>query len=121
MMLTLYKGLNFDGVNSFPNITTKATFDTYLTGKEQYSQSITYNRIGDPILLNLDYDTAVGYGYGCIDTGTKKYFIIPDSISVNENNRVYLSYSVDWYTTLKYESEITFGRSHLIKVLMLTH
>jgi hypothetical protein len=115
MMLTLYKGLNFDGVNSFPNITDQATFDTYLTGKEEYSQTITYNRIGDPILINTDYDTAVSYGYGCIDTGTKKYFIIPDSVTVNENNRVYLSYNVDWLTTLKYESEISFGRSHLIK------
>ena len=115
MMLTLYKGLNFDGVNSFPNITNQATFDTYLTGKEEYSQSIIYNRIGDPILINTDYDTAVSYGYGCIDTGTKKYFIIPDSISVNENNRVYLQYSVDWYTTLKYDNAISFGRSHLIK------
>lgn len=115
MMLTLYQNLNFDGVNSFPHIVDKATFDTYLADKEQYSQSITYNRIGDPILINTDYDTAVGYGYGCIDTGTKKYFIIPDSITVNENNRVFLQYSVDWFTTLKYESEITFGRSHLIK------
>lgn len=115
MMLTLYKGLNFDGVNSFPNITDQATFDTYLTGKEQYSQTITYNRIGDPILINTDYDTAVSYGYGCIDTGTKKYFIIPDSLSVNENNRVYLAYSVDWLTTLKYDNAISFGRSHLIK------
>ena len=113
--LRLYKGVSFDGVNSFPHITTKSAFDSYLTGKQQYSQAITYNRIGDPILINLDYDTAVGYGYGCIDTGSKKYFIIPDSISVNENNRVYLSYSVDWYTTLKYDNAISFGRAHLIK------
>ena len=115
MRLVLYKNLDFDGVNTFPHIENKATFDTYLAGKEQYNQSITYNRIGDPILLNIDYDTAIGYGYGCIDTDTKKYFIIPDSINVNENNRVYLSYSVDWFTTLKYDNEITFGRSHLIK------
>ena len=115
MMLTLYQNLNFDGVNSFPNITDKATFDTYLTGKEEYSQSITYNRIGDPILINLDYNTAVSYGYGCIDTGTKKYFIIPDSVTVNENNRVFMAYSVDWFTTLKYDNAISFGRSHLIK------
>ena len=113
--LTLYKGVSFDGVNSFPHITAKSAFDGYLAGKQQYSQSITYNRIGDPILINLDYDTAVGYGYGCLDTGTKKYFIIPDSVSVNENNRVFLQYSVDWYTTLKYDNAISFGRVHLTK------
>ena len=113
--LTLYKGVAFDGVNSFPHITSKTAFDTYLAGKQQYSQDIHFNRIGEPILINEGYDTAIGYGYGCIDTGSKKYFIIPDSISVNENNRVYLSYSVDWYTTLKYDSKISFGRSHLIK------
>ena len=113
--LTLYKGVNFDGVNSFPHITTKSAFDSYLTGKQQYSQAINFNRIGDTILINLDYDTAVGYGYGCIDTGSKKYFIIPDSVSVNENNRVYLQYSVDWYTTLKYDNAISFGRVHLTK------
>ena len=115
MRLTLYKGVSFDGVNSFPHITAKSAFDGYLAGKQQYSQSITYNRIGDPILINLDYDTAVGYAYGCIDTGSKKYFIIPDSVSVNENNRVYLQYSVDWYTTLKYDNAISFGRVHLTK------
>ena len=115
MRLTLYKGVSFDGVNSFPHITAKSAFDGYLAGKQQYSQSITYNRIGDPILINLDYDTAVGYGYGCIDTGNRKYYIIPDSISVNENNRVYMAYSVDWYTTLKYDSAISFGRVHLTK------
>ena len=115
MRLALYKNLDFDGVNAFPHIVDKATFNTYLAGKEQYSQPITYNRIGDPILINTDYDTAIGYGYGCIDTGAKKYFIIPDSITVNENNRVYLQYSVDWFTTLKYDNAISFGRSHLIK------
>lgn len=115
MRLTLYKGVSFDGVNSFPHITAKSAFDGYLAGKQQYSQSITYNRIGDTILINLDYDTAVGYGYGCIDTGSKKYFIVPDSVSVNENNRVYLQYSVDWYTTLKYDNAISFGRAHLVK------
>lgn len=113
--LTLYKGVAFDGVNSFPHITSKTAFDTYLADKVQYSQPITYNRMGDPILINLDYDTAVGYGYGCIDTGDKKYFIIPDTISVNENNRVYLTYSVDWYTTLKYDDALAFGRAHLVK------
>ena len=113
--LRLYKGVSFDGVNSFPHITAKSAFDSYLTGKEQYSQVINFNRMGDPILIHLDYDTAVGYGYGCIDTGTKRYFIIPDSVSVNENNRVYLQYSVDWYTTLKYDNAISFGRAHLIK------
>ena len=113
--LSLYKGVSFDGVNSFPHITAKSAFDGYLAGKQQYSQSITYNRIGDPILINLDYDTAVGYGYGCIDTGSKKYFITPDSVSVNENNRVHLQYSVDWYTTLKYDNAISFGRCHLVK------
>ena len=115
MRLVLYKNLDFDGVNAFPHIENKVSFDAYLADKEQYDQSIIYNRIGDPILLYLDYDTAVGYGYGSIDTGTKKYFIIPDSITVNENNRVFLSYSVDWFTTLKYDNEISFGRSHLIK------
>lgn len=115
MRLALYKNLDFDGVNTFPNIGNKATFDAYLAIKEQYSQPITFNRIGDPILLHLDYDTAMGYGYGCLDTGTKKYFIVPDAVTVNENNRVFLSYSVDWLTTLTYDNEISFGRSHLIK------
>ena len=113
--LTLYKGVAFDGVNSFPHITTKSVFDAYLAGKQQYSQDIHFNRIGEPILINEGYDVAIEYSYGCIDTGDKKYFIIPDSISVNENNRVYLAYSVDWYTTLKYDNKITFRRSHLIK------
>lgn len=113
--LTLYKGVVFDGVNSFPHITSKETFVAYLAGKQQYSQNIHYNRIGEPILINKGYDKAIGYSYGCIDTDNKKYFIIPDSISVNENNRVYLSYSVDWYTTLIYDDALTFGRAHLIK------
>ena len=113
--LKLYKGVDFDGVNSFPDIPTKAAFDTYLAAKQQYSQTVQYNRIGEPILIQKGYDVAISYSYGCIDTGTKKYFIIPDSINVNENGRVYLTYSVDWYTTLKYDSKISFGRSHLIK------
>jgi hypothetical protein len=113
--LKLYKGVDFDGVNSFPDIPTKATFDAYLAAKQQYSQTVQYNRIGEPILIQKGYDVAISYSYGCIDTGTKKYFIIPDSINVNENGRVYLTYSVDWYTTLKYDSKISFGRSHLIK------
>lgn len=115
MNLTLYKDLNFDGVGSFPHIVSKSSFDTYLEGKEQYSQPVNYNRIGDPILLNLSYDDAVEYGYGCIETDDKKYFIIPDSVTVNENNRVYLTYTVDWYTSLKYDNNISFGRAHLIK------
>jgi len=113
--LTLYKGVVFDGVNSFPHITSKETFDAYLSGKQKYSQTIHFNRIGEPILINKGYDTAIEYSYGCIDTGIKKYFIIPDSISVNENNRVYMSYSVDWFTTLIYDGALAFGRAHLIK------
>lgn len=113
--LTLYKGVAFDGVNSFPYIPSKETFDAYLSGKQKYSQNIHFNRIGEPILINKGYDTAIEYSYGGIDTGNKKYFIFPDSISVNENNRVYLTYSVDWFTTLVYEDALAFGRAHLIK------
>ena len=88
--LTLYKGVAFDGVNSFPYITSASTFDTYLTGKQQYKQDIHFNRIGEPILINKDYDTAIGYSYGCIDTGSKKYFIIIPYLAIisrfDENN-----------------------------------
>lgn len=113
--LTLFKGVAFDGVNSFPYIPNQAVFDYYLLAKVQYSQDIHFNRIGEPILINKGYDTAIEYSYGCIDTDNKKYFIIPDSISVNENNRVYMTYSVDWYTTLMYGGVLAFGRAHLIK------
>ncbi len=113
--LTLYKGVAFDGINSFPYIPSKSAFDSYLSQREQYTQDIHFNRIGEPILINKGYDTAIEYSYGCIDTGDKKYFIIPDSISVNENNRVYLSYSVDWFTTLEYADALAFGRAHLTK------
>lgn len=114
--LTLYKGVAFDGVNSFPYIpNNRVVFDGYLAGKAQYAQAIHFNRIGEPILIYKGYDTAIEYSYGCIDTGDKKYFIIPDSINVNENNRVYLSYSVDWFTTLKYDDALAFGRAHLVK------
>jgi hypothetical protein len=114
--LTLYKGVDFDGVNSFPYIPdNRVVFDGYLARQAQYAQAIHFNRIGDPILIYKGYDEAIEYSYGCIGTGEKKYFIIPDSITVNENNRVYLSYSVDWFTTLKYADAIAFGRAHLIK------
>ncbi len=113
--LKLYKGVTFDGVNSFPEIPSKGVFDNYLLQKQQYGQDIDYIRIGEPILINEGYDSAIEYSYGCIDTGDKKYFIILDSIDVNENNRVYLSYSVDWFTTLQYADAISFGRAHLTK------
>ena len=54
--LKLYKGVSFDGVNTFPDIPTKAVFDTYLAGKQQYSLSVQYNRIGEPILIQKGYD-----------------------------------------------------------------
>ena len=113
--LRLYKGVSFDGVSVFPYFASKSAFDTYLEGKQTYCQDVHFNRIGEPILLNLSYDDAIGYSYAALKTAEKTYFLTVTEVSVNENNRVYLGYTVDWYTTLFYEGEISFRRCHLIK------
>jgi hypothetical protein len=113
--LALYKDVSFDGINTFPHFSSKSEFDTYMTGKQGYSQNVVYNKIGDPILVNLSFDNAVNYGYGCLKTDEITYFFTVTEILVNENNRVFLGYTIDWYTTLFYESKIAFGRCHLIK------
>lgn len=113
--LRLYKGVSFDGVSVFPYFASKSAFDTYMDGKQTYSQDVHFNRIGDPILLNMTYDDAIGYSYASLNTGERTYFLTVTEVSVNENNRVYMGYTVDWYTTLFYEGEISFRRCHLIK------
>lgn len=113
--LRLYKGVTFDGVSVFPYFGSKTAFDTYMEGKRTYSQDVHFNRIGDPILLNLNYDDAIGYSYASLNTGERTYFLTVTEVTVNENNRVYMGYTVDWYTTLFYEGEISFRRCHLVK------
>ena len=113
--LRLYKGVNFDGVSVFPYFGSKTAFDAYLEGKQTYCQDVHFNRIGEPILLNLSYDDAIGYSYAALKTAEKTYFLTVTEVSVNENNRVYLGYTVDWYTTLFYEGEISFRRCHIVK------
>ena len=113
--LSLYKGVSFDGVSVFPYFGSKTAFDAYMAGKQTYSQAINFNHIGEPILLNLSYDDAVGYSYASLNTGERTYFLTVTEVTVNENNRVFLGYTVDWYTILFYESEISFRRCHLVK------
>ena len=114
-VLSLFSNVSFDGINTFPHFSSKSEFDTYMTAKQGYSQNVVYNKIGDPILINLSFDNAVNYGYGSLKTDEMTYFFTVTEILVNENNRVFLAYTIDWYTTLFYESKIAFGRCHLTK------
>ena len=113
--LSLYKGVSFDGVSVFPYFKSKTAFDAYMAGKQTYSQAVNFTRIGEPILLNLSYGDAAGYSYASLNTGERTYFLTVTEVTVNENNRVFLGYTVDWYTTLFYESEISFRRCRIVK------
>lgn len=113
--IKLFKRVPFDGVNAFPYFYHPSDLDTYLNTVTDYTAEIDFIRIGDDILINKSYNEAIEYGYGALIIGNRTYFITVTDVKVTKNTAVYLSYTVDWVTTLRYEQRLQFGRSHLIK------
>lgn len=112
-ILKLYKNLSFDGKSRFPLIT--SSFINSMNSNVDVSVEINFNRIGEDILLNMPYDEALKYNYGSISSDKFVMFFTIERLFVNEENRTYMSYAIDWYTTLMYANKISIGRSRLIR------
>lgn len=113
--LRLLTGVEWDGVNVFPHIESKVSFDALLNAKEGYKKAVDFIRIGEPILVDMTHGDAIGYAYGTLEVDNVVYFITITNIKVQKATAVYLSYSVDWFTTMIYRGAMAIGRCHLIR------
>lgn len=76
--------------------------------------SVNFNKIGDPMLLPADYETAGQYDVGTFRlsaTGTMYFFRIRD-VRVNETNRTEVEYDIDYAMTFAG----LLGRGHIERV-----
>ena len=99
--MELFKNLPFDGVTSWPYFASGQSQTSYFAS---YSDKIVktpvrYSKIGQPIVIEGDYDSLSEYPYGRIKTSTKWYYFVVTNLDVVGDNKVSISYVLDCWTT----------------------
>jgi hypothetical protein len=111
--LQLFKNLPFDNASNMPIFSSLTNQNDYMNNHADYTGSVDFNKIGDPIILSMSYDIAIDYSYGRVQfNNIWIYFSITD-VSVNENNRTVFSYQIDAWNTGRYQKSFSLGRTQI--------
>lgn len=117
-ILELYKNLPFDNFGIMPifdnEIQQNAYFDRIALKPENYRNTdVTFNKIGEPIILRMPYDIALGYSYGRIKFNEKWIYFSVTDVTVNTEGRSVLAYTLDCWNTSRHQYGVTLGTTHI--------
>lgn len=113
--LQLYKTLPFDNATRMPLFSSLASQNTYMNAHSDRTVEVNFNKIGDPIIVQLPYEDAIAYSYGRISFGSKwVYFSITD-VTVVQEGKVEISYKIDAWATGRYQYNVTLGRTQVTR------
>lgn len=117
-ILELYKDLPFDNFGIMPifdnEIQQNAYFDRIALRPENYRNTdVTFNKIGEPIILRMPYDIALGYSYGRIKFNEKWIYFSVTDVTVNTEGRSVLAYTLDSWNTSRHQYGVTLGKTHV--------
>lgn len=113
--LQLYKQLPFDNASRMPLFTSLSAQNSYMESHAGRTTEVNFNRIGDPIIVQIPYEEAIAYSYGRISFGAKWiYFSITD-VQVIQEGKVEISYKIDAWATGRYQYSVTLGRTQVTR------
>lgn len=98
--LKLYKNTKlYNGSRYQFFLTNRASaFQTFL-GTPDYTTTVTYKSISEPIPLNKEIRYCDEYTYGSITNEGKTYYFFVDSIITDAYKQTTLTFTIDWWTT----------------------
>lgn len=98
------------------NFASLSAQNTYYTGLEKISKNVVFNKIGDPILLDIDISELLGYSYGRIDYEGKYWYFQVADLAVNAQGRTVLSYIIDVWETMRYQYDLKLGAGTVVRM-----
>lgn len=113
--LQLFKDCKYDIYRNMSNFSDLNAQNTYYNGLTKLNKTITFNKIGDPFILNEDIATLSEYTYGRVQyAGTWWYFQILD-LAVNAQGRTVVTYQLDAWETHRYQGNLVLGAGQVTR------
>lgn len=113
--LQLFKDCKYDIYRNMSNFADLNAQNTYYNGLTKLNKSVTFNKIGDPFILNEDIATLSEYTYGRVQyVGMWWYFQILD-LAVNAQGRTVVTYQLDAWETHRYQGNLTLGAGQVTR------
>ena len=114
--IELYKNCKFDIYRNMSNFASLTAQNNYYAGLTKISKIITFNKIGDPIILEDDITDLIEYDYGRLSYLGKWWYFQVSDLSVNAQGRTVLTYTIDAWETLRYQYGLTLGAGSIDRI-----
>lgn len=117
--IELYKDCKFDIYRNMSNFASLTAQNNYYAGLTKITKTITFNKIGDPIILEDDITDLIEYDYGRLSYLGKWWYFQVSDLAVNAQGRTVLSYTVDVWETMRYQYDLKLGAGTILRSAML--
>ena len=94
----LYNGSRYQYLLTGTQESAYQQFENWL-GTPDYSKTVYYKSISEPILINEYIKNCDEYTYGSITNEGKTYYFFVDSITTDAYKQTTINYTIDWWTT----------------------
>lgn len=114
--LNLFKGCRYDLYRNMSNFSSLSAQNSYYNGLTKITKSVTFNKIGDPFILNDDIATLLEYTYGRIQYENKWWYFQVDDLAVNAQGQTVVRYTIDAWETMRYQYDIRLGAGQITRI-----
>lgn len=111
--LNLFKGCKYDLYRNMSNFASLSAQNSYYNGLTKITKSVTFNKIGDPFILDDDIASLLEYTYGRIQYEGKWWYFQVDDLAVNAQGRTIVSYTIDAWETMRYQYNLALGAGQI--------
>lgn len=114
--LQLFKDAKFDIYRNMSNFASLSAQNSYYNGLTKIQRSITFNKIGEPFILNDDIAMLSEYTTGRVQyEGMWWYFQILD-LAVNAQGRTVITYQLNAWETHRYQGNLKLGAGQITRL-----
>lgn len=114
--LQLYKDVNFDIFRMMSNFASLSAQNNYYNGLTALTKQVTFNKIGDPFILDESIEDLIDYIYGRVQYNGKYFYFQIDDIAVNAQGRSIVSYTIDVWETMRYQYRLELGAGTIDRI-----
>lgn len=114
--LELYKNCKYDIFRNMSNFASLSAQNSYYNGLAKLSKQVTFNKIGEPFILDDSIENLIDYTYGRILYNGKYFYFQVDDMGVNAQGRTVISYTVDAWETARYQYDMHLGAGTITRM-----
>lgn len=117
--LELFNNCKYDIYRNISNFENLESQESYYNSLNKISKSVTFNKIGDPFIVENDISELLPYSYGRVQYQNKWYYFQVNDLAVNAQGRTIISYTVDAWETMRYQYTIKLGAGQIERIGVL--